>query len=117
MGSSLKDLKALPEDVQDVIGFALYQAQLGRRHPDARPMQGDLSGVMEIVDRYDGDTYRAMYTVKLGAIVYALHVFQKKARDGIATPKHELDTIRKRLKMAKEHQKTLLVEAKNERKD
>lgn len=104
IGSSLSDLKEFPEDVKDVLGYALYQAQTGGKHPAAKPLKGFAgAGVMEIVEDYDTNTYRAVYTVKLADIVYVLHAFQKKSKSGIATPKKELDLIKARLQRAIEH--------------
>jgi phage-related protein len=104
ISSSRDDLRQFPEDVQQMIGFALYRAQLGKKHPDAKPLKGFKgSGVLEIVENFDGDTYRAVYTVKFEGIVYVLHAFQKKSKHGIATPKQDLDLIEARLKRAKEH--------------
>jgi phage-related protein len=101
IGSSLKDLRAFPNDVKDVMGFALYQAQTGEKHTDAKPLKGHKGGgVLEIVDDYDGDTYRAVYTVKFAGVVYALHAFQKKSKSGISTPKADLDLVASRLKLA-----------------
>jgi len=105
IGSSLKDMKAMPEDVQGVFGFALYLAQCGGKHPDAKPLKGfSGSGVLEIVEDYSSDTYRAVYTVRFSDAVYVLHAFQKKSKKGIATPKEEIDKIKARLKMAEELQ-------------
>ena len=85
------------------MGFALYQAQLGGKHADAKPLRGfGGAGVLEIVEDHSGDTYRAVYTVRLGGRVYALHAFQKKSKTGIATPKAEIDLIKSRLKRAEE---------------
>jgi phage-related protein len=104
ISSSRDDLRQFPEDVQQMIGFALYRSQLGKKHPDAKPLKGFKgSGVLEIVENFDGDTYRAVYTVKFEGIVYVLHAFQKKSKHGIATPKQDLDLIEARLKRAKEH--------------
>jgi phage-related protein len=105
VGSSKKDLKAMPEEVQDAIGYALDLAQHGKMADDARPMHGDLSDVIEIrADDERGDrTFRAAYTVKLGSTVYVLHAFQKKSKKGIATTKRDLDLIRERLRQAREH--------------
>ena len=70
----------MPDLVQDNVGFALFQAQLGEKHDDAKPLKGFKgSGILEIVDNFDGDTYRAVYTVKFEEIVYCLHAFQKKS--------------------------------------
>lgn len=104
IGSSLTDLKEFPTDVQDDIGYALYFAQTNLKHPKAKPLKGFKgAGVLEILEDYDGDTYRAVYTVKLEGIVYVLHVFQKKSKHGIATPKQDLELIEKRLKLAQEY--------------
>lgn len=101
MGSSLKDPRDLPDAVQDDIGYALYLAQMGGRHSNAKPLKGFKgAGVLEVVEDYDGDTYRAVYTVKLAAAIYVLHVFQKKSKFGIVTSKADIDLIKKRLKQA-----------------
>lgn len=103
VGSSREDLKRFPGTVQDRVGFGLYQAQLGRKHRDAKPLKGFGSGVLEVVARYDGDTYRAVYAVRFAAAVYVLHAFQKKARRGIATPKPDIELIRRRMATAQRH--------------
>lgn len=104
VGGAKKDLKALPDDVQDVVGYALYLAQTGGKHPDAKPLHGfGGAGVLEVVEEHKGDAYRAVYTVKFGQAVYALHAFQKKSASGIATRKQDLDLIRQRLALAQEH--------------
>ena len=91
----------MPEEVQDVFGYALYLAQIGKKHEDAKPLKGfGSAGVLEVVEDWHGDTYRAVYTIRFAAAVYVLHVFQKKARKGIETPKHEINLIRERLKAA-----------------
>ena len=105
VGSSLNDLKAFPGKVRDRVGFALFQAQIGLKHPDAKPLSGMGSGVMEVVSRFDGDTYRAVYTVRFAEAIYVLHAFQKKSKQRIATPKSERDLIRQRLKVAEQHYK------------
>lgn len=103
VGTCLDDLKTFPDEVQRIMGFALAQAQVGQKHPDAKPLKGFAgAGVLEVVDDYDGDTYRSVYTVKLEGVVYALHAFQKKSKQGIKTPKSDLDLIRARLKRAEE---------------
>lgn len=103
VGSSLKDLRDFPRDVQREVGFALFEAQRGGKHPDAKPLRG-FSGasVLEVVENYDGDTYRAVDTVKFGSAVYVLHCFQKKSKSGISTPKQDLDLVKSRLKAAEE---------------
>ncbi len=104
VGSSLEDLKEFPTDVQQVFGYALYLAQCGEKHPVAKPLKGFKgAGVLEVVENFDGDTYRAVYTVKLAGVVYVLQAFQKKSKQGIATPKQDIQLIEGRLKRAKEH--------------
>ncbi len=104
VGSSLKDLRACPEEVQDVVGYALFLAQEGKQqHPAAKPLRGALHGLVEVVADHASGTYRAVYTAKLANAIYVLHVFQKKATRGIATPKHELDLIKARLQWAQRH--------------
>lgn len=101
IGSSLKDMKALPRPVQRGFGYALCAAQMGETPPEAKPLKGFGGiGVLELIEDYRGDTYRAVYTVRFAAKIYVLHVFQKKARHGIATPKQDMDLIRDRLKRA-----------------
>jgi phage-related protein len=103
IGSSRSALQSFPAEVKDVIGFALYQAQLGRKSPTAKPLTGfGGASVLEIVDHYHGDTYRAVYTVKFAEVVYVLHAFQKKAKKGVATPKTDVDLVKKRLKIAED---------------
>lgn len=90
-----------------MLGYALHLAQSGGKHPDAKPMKGFTgAGVVEIVERHDGDTYRAVYTVRFEGAVYVLHAFQKKAKRGIATPKAELDIIERRLAAARTDHET-----------
>lgn len=104
IGSSRRDLRSFPDEVKDVMGFALYQAQLGLKAVSAKPLRGfGGTGVLEIVEDYRTDTYRAVYTVKFSDFVYVLHAFQKKSKKGIATPKPEVDLIKKRLSAAEEH--------------
>ncbi len=103
VGSSKKDLSAFPAKVKEVMGFALRVAQKGEKHPDAKPLRGfNGAGVLEIVEDYDGDTYRSVYTIKLKGVVYVLHAFQKKSKTGSKTPKPEIDKIKQRLKSAEE---------------
>ena len=106
VGSAKKDLKAMPDDVQDTFGYALHQAQVGKRHEQAKPLKGfGSAGVLEVVENSGGGTFRAVYTVKFGDAVYVLHCFQKKSMHGIATPKPDMDLIRERLKAAEAHAK------------
>lgn len=101
IGPTRRELRRFPEAVRDAVGFALFRAQLGSKHPNASPLKGfGGAGVLEIVEDHDGDTYRAVYTVRFAEAVYVLHVFQKKSKKKIATPKHEMDLVRTRLKEA-----------------
>jgi phage-related protein len=103
VGSSKRDLKEFPDDVVQNVGFALHQAQLGDEHSNAKALKGfGGRGVLEVVERNDGDTYRAVYTVRLEAGVYVLHCFQKKAKHGVQTPQADMDLIRKRLRDAED---------------
>jgi len=103
IGSCRDDLKGFPKDVQRRVGGALWDAQIGLKAPFAKPMKGFRgAGVLEIVDDFEGNTYRAVYTVRFQDIVYVLHVFQKKSRHGISTPRSELSLLEQRLKRARE---------------
>lgn len=99
IGSSLEDLKNFSEEVKDEVGYALYEAQQGEMPSKAKPLKG-FSGVIEIKTDYRGDTYRTIYTVKIGNHLYVLHVFKKKSKKGIATPKPDINIIKSRLKIA-----------------
>lgn len=104
VGSSLDDIRKLPVNVRDTIGFALYLAQCGEKHIAAKPLKGfSGAGVLEVVEDHRGNTYRAVYTVRFAEVVYVLHVFQKKSKSGIKTPQHEIELIRDRLKLAQTH--------------
>jgi phage-related protein len=100
VGSSKKDFVALPEPVKDEMGYALGLAQLGGRHPAAKPWKGQGPGIFELVEGYDSDTYRAVYTVRFRETIYVLHAFQKKSPKGIRTPKTDVELIARRLKAA-----------------
>ena len=103
VGSTLEDLKAFPEEVKLSMGYALHQAQTGGKHPDAKPLKGfGGAGVLEVVDDFDGNTYRSVYTVKLAGFVYALHAFQKKSRKGVKTSQSDVEKVKSRLKVAEE---------------
>ena len=108
IGSSKKDLKALPDEVMDVFGYALFLAQTGGKHDQAKPLRGfGSAGVLEVVEDFRGNAYRAVYTGRFEERVFVLHVFQKKSRTGIATPKSDMDLIRERLKVAARRAKEL----------
>lgn len=97
-GSSLQDLREFPEAVQDHMGYALYVAQLGGKHRDAKTLSGfGGAGVVEVVKDYRGDTFRAVYTVRFADTVYVLHAFQKKSKIGRETPRRDIELIRRRL--------------------
>ena len=108
IGDSREQVRRFPKPVREAIGEALRIAQMGGKHRNAKPLIGVGSGVFEISARYDTNTYRAVYTVKVGENIYVLHVFQKKSTRGIRTPKKEIDLIKQRLKIARE------MEAENE---
>ncbi len=101
IGSSKRDLMALPVPIRKFFGHALHFAQQGDKHDAAKVLKGfGGAGVLEIVEDARGGTYRAVYTVKFREAVFVLHVFQKKSKHGIATPKPDIDIIRERLKVA-----------------
>ena len=103
VSTSRRDLKEFPEPVKDVMGYALFLAQLGGKHQDARPLKGfGGAAVLEVVEDFAGDTYRAVYTVKFSDAIYVLHAFQKKSKQGIKTAKRELDLIKERLSRAEQ---------------
>jgi phage-related protein len=103
IGSARADLACFPDDVKDGMGYALYVAQRGGKHADSKPLRGfSGAGILEIAEDHAGDTYRAVYTVRLAGRIYALHAFQKKSKSGIKTPKPEKNLIKSRLKRAEE---------------
>lgn len=103
VGSSRKNLRAFPQQVRADIGHALYTAQMGESDPAAKPLKGfGGTKVMEIVDRHDTNTYRAVYTAQFAGVIYVLHVFQKKSKRGFATPKRDIDLIQQRLAAAQQ---------------
>jgi len=100
VGSALKDISRFPPNVQRSLGFALSAAQFGGKHLAAKPWKGDGAGVLEVVKDYDGDTYRAIYTVLFARAVYVLHAFQKKSPRGIETRQSDIALVGERLKTA-----------------
>jgi phage-related protein len=103
VSSSLEDLKRFPEPVQKVMGFALFQAQCGGKHLQARPLKGFAgAGVLEIIEDFDGNAFRAVYTVRFADAVYVLHAFQKRSKRGIETPRREVELVRSRLRLARD---------------
>lgn len=106
VGSAKDDLSAFPREVKIAMGYAIHTAQIGGKYPNAKPLKGfGGAGVLEIVEDHDGDTYRAVYTVKFAGAVYILHAFQKKSKKGKATPPADVELIKRRLKAAAEHYK------------
>ena len=104
VGSSLEDLRSFPDGVKSVMGFALHVAQMGGKHPSAKPLKGFAgAGVLEVAEDHAGDTYRAVYTVRFVSAVYVLHAFQKKSKSGIKTPPKEIELVKDRLKRAEGH--------------
>ncbi len=100
LGDSLKTLRSFPEEVQGDVGHSLHLVQVGLKPTCAKPLTGIGGGVFEIVTRFDGETYRTVYAVKIGAKVYVLHVFQKKSKSGIKTPPQDVAIIMARLREA-----------------
>jgi phage-related protein len=97
MRDSGEMLRELPDEVKSEIGFALERVQQGKMPVNAKPLRGIAPGVLEIVSDFKGGTFRAVYTVRFPRAVYVLHVFQKKSKRGIATPKREIDLVKRRL--------------------
>lgn len=104
VGSSKRDLKSFPEPVQDVFGRSLLDVQFGDTPHGVKVLRGfGGAGVLEIVEDHDGNSYRAVYTVRFAGVVYVLHAFQKKSRKGIETPKPDMDLVRERYRTAERH--------------
>jgi len=101
VGSSRRDLGAFPDPVQRMVGYALFVAQQGGKHRYAKVMAGfGGAGILEVVEDFRGDTFRAVYTLKFAGAVYVLHAFQKKSKSGIATPRRDIELIKQRLREA-----------------
>jgi phage-related protein len=104
VGNSRRVVQEFPKPVCQVVGQALYAAQIGDKHQDAKPLKGfGGASVVEVIADHDGDTFRAVYTVKFKGVIYTLHAFQKKSKTGIKTPRKELDLIKQRLRDAEQH--------------
>jgi phage-related protein len=101
-GSAKRDFKQFPTAVQKDMGVALFVIQLGGTPPSAKPWKGLGSGVYELIEDHRGDTYRAVYTVRIEKSVHVLHAFQKKSKSGIKTPKADVNLIEQRLKVVLE---------------
>jgi phage-related protein len=102
LGTSLRNLRAFPDEAKKIIGDELQLIQFGGMPKDAKPFKGVGSGVFEIALRYDGEAYRTVLAAQLGRNIYVLHAFQKKSKKGIATPKPDVDLIKQRYKVARE---------------
>lgn len=103
VGSAREDLRGFPEEVRQDIGYALFEAQWGRKPVSVKPLKGfGGASVLEVAEDFRGGTYRAVYTVRFTEVIYVLHCFQKKSRRGIETPQRELELIEHRLKAAEE---------------
>lgn len=115
IGSSLKDIRKLPQGVKSVFGQALFDAQTGRKHPSTKPLKGfGGADVLEVVEDDAGGTYRAVYTVKFAGVVYVLHVFQKKSKTGSKTPSEEIEKVKSRLKEAEAEYADFIKQAKGD---
>jgi phage-related protein len=101
VGDCRKTLLGFPKAARTQIGYALSEAQQGRRASYAKPVSGLGPGVLEIIADHNTDTYRAVYALKLGERLYVLHAFKKKSKSGIATPKSEIDLVRRRIKLVR----------------
>jgi phage-related protein len=102
VASSKRDYLEFPARVQDGFGFELFLAQTGQHPPSAKPLRGLGGGTLELIENFDGDTYRAVYTVRFSEAVYVLHAFKKKSKRGVETPKTDIELIRRRLMAAEE---------------
>jgi phage-related protein len=103
LGASLADLREFPPPVQDHMGYALYVAQRGGKHQDAKVLTGfGGAGVLEVIKDHRGDTFRAVYTLKYAGTVYVLHAFQKKSKSGRETPRRDIELIKQRLREAEQ---------------
>jgi len=101
VGSSRRDLRTFPDLVQDFVGYALYLAQRGGKHRDAKALSGfGGAGVVEVVKDFRGDTFRAVYTLRYAGAVYVLHAFQKKSKTGRETPRRDIELVQLRLREA-----------------
>jgi phage-related protein len=110
VGSSRKDFRDFPEEVKSEMGYGLFVAQNGGRHRKAKTFKGTGdAGVIEVIDDHRSDTFRTVYTVRFASAVYVLHAFQKKSKQGIATPETDIRLIKQRLRDAERlHKETLI---------
>jgi phage-related protein len=101
IGSSKRDYLAFPDPVKGAMGYALGVAQLGGKHPSAKSWKGEGPGVFELVESFDGNAYRAIYTVRFADMIYVLHAFQKKSPSGVRTPTGDVNLVAGRLRQAR----------------
>ena len=115
IASSKRDLQSLVDEAQDEIGYAPFQAQVGRKSDKAKPFKGfGCAGILEIVEYSIGGTYRAVYTVRFKEVIAVLHVFQKKSKSGIKTTKQDVELIKSRFNLAEEEYKAWLLNRRKE---
>lgn len=101
VASSREDIRGFPEKVQDDVGYAPWFAQTDRKHDSVKPLKGfGGAGVLEIIESFDGNAYRAVYAVKFEGVIYVLHCFQKKSKRGRKTPKADRELVESRLRLA-----------------
>lgn len=101
IGSSKKDLDNLPDGISHAFGYGLYLAQKGEKHTNSKPLKGfGSANIIELIEKDESGTYRAVYTIQMKNIVFVLHVFQKKSKHGIETPQQDIELIKNRLKEA-----------------
>lgn len=102
LGNARRNIQAFPSEAQKLIGDQLQLIQFGGMPKDAKPFKGIGSGVLEIAVRHDTDAYRTVVALQIGKNIYVLHAFQKKSKKGIATPRQDVDLIKRRYAEAKE---------------
>lgn len=105
LGTAKEDLKRFPDEVKQAMGHSLYLAQREGRTAGTKKLRGFSPSVLEVISDFDTNTYRAVYTAKIGGHIYVLHCFNKKSKSGIKTPQKDIALIRKRLRAAMEHYK------------
>jgi phage-related protein len=104
IASSRKDLRVFPKAVRQIFGQAIFDAQNGGKHPDAKPLKGFKgAGVLEVIADDDGATFRTVYTVRFARAIYVLHAFQKKSKQSVKTPAEEIEKVKARLRFAEQH--------------
>lgn len=113
LGRAKSDLAEFPAEVVNEIGYALYLVQVGEKHANSKPLKGfGGASVLEVVEDFRGDTFRAVYTVRFAEVIYVLHAFQKKSKSGIETPPKEIEKVKARLKLAQQEYEIWLTQNK-----